>query len=295
MDHWQKQHKRSFLPLDKRRNDRRKFSVFVYEALPGAGKASHDFITWAGLFVAWVQIMASTVPAISDNDFNTFCLTLFATSLTFSQAFLPQWSDEVRNCRKDSKKTIVLTAGNRRGDALVIIGNSHGLDLEDMAAASHTGSFTPSSPRDRRMSRMGWSAVSLSIILMALVLIPTIFATSAWYLFYIAGIGFIYNLTIAHYPRHPSTHGLHLAYKETIAADSVMETLVIAETKYPRLGLSMVNVFYPVLTTREKLFWAYAERRAKAYDTARLKGENARMHSMPDIHGDEEIPLEGFL
>lgn len=74
-------------------------------------------------------------------------------------------------------------------------------------------------------------------------------------------LGSIQNLVAAGASRKPSALGIHIKPLETIKGPSVAKVLKEVEQKYPLVGSSLVNVFFPG-TLRAKgddlLFWQNA-------------------------------------
>ena len=58
-------------------------------------------------------------------------------------------------------------------------------------------------------------------------------------------IGSVQNLLAAGITREPSALGIHLKYKDEIKAERVSLVLKEAEEKYPGIGISLINVFFP--------------------------------------------------
>lgn len=260
----------------------------VYEALPNAGQPVHDIVRWTGLAISALQLGVAAVPCAVYHDWLTLFVTGAGTILAFITGALPQWAEEKLACKRGSKKNVALTTGNGAHDVVVVFGRGHGLDLEDLASSAALPSRVKMSIRVMSfLVAVGWLGLLVSV---------AGYQRHTWFLLAVGGIGVVHNVFVAGVARHPRTCGIHLAHLETMVDRKVMDVLASAEIKYPKLGASLLPIFFPgKLRTREKQFWDYAERRATAYeDDGRIDGL-AKMHAMPDIRGTEAIPSVGFV
>ena len=263
IDRWQKTQK-SARKLEAEHTSSPEFSINVYEALPNAGEPSFDFLAKSGLLVATIQLAISIVPIILHGHWATLCITITATCLALGETVLPQWLAEVRTCSRNTKKNLILANGNGAKHAVMIMGNSQGLDLQDMAAAIPSATVPADFPLKAISTPTGLLSLAMKVGWFLLVIINVWQGQQDRYLLCVAGIGFVHNLFVARAPRDPSCYGIHLAHKETIAGDDKMEVLTVAENRYSNLGLSMVKVFYPHHTACHESFWAFASSQAKA-------------------------------
>lgn len=253
----------------------------IYEAMESTGTIRHDLIWWSGVVVMVVQLAIAAIPWAIYREWVIFFITGIGTLLAIAGGTLPQWSEEKWACRRKSDKSVVLTTGNGSHDAMVVIGNGHGFDLEDLASSYRL----PGHPLRTRIF-----SFLLAVAWTALLVCVAGYRQHTWYLLAVGGIGIVHNVVVAGAPRKPGSFGIHLTYQQTIVDRKVMSVLATAETHYPRLGLSLLSTFFPGdLRAREKHFWAYAKRRAHAYE------QDHTLHFMPELVGDEDIPETGFL
>jgi hypothetical protein len=230
-------------------------SFYTPSLIKEASIPEKDLVYWSGFVVAALQLVIAAIPFVTFGDWGTLAITTGGIILCLVTGSLPQWRTEKWACRRNTKKTFVLTHGNGAQHAIVILGNSHGLDLEDLA-----GYFEPTLP----------APLSITItfgILAALWIVLLITAagqkTNTWSLMAVGGIGMIQNVGVAGWKRHPSAFGVHLDFKEAIGDSKVMETLFMVEERYPHVGRSMLKTFFPSeLKENEKNRWAELKKRA---------------------------------
>lgn len=132
-----------------------------------------------------------------------------------------------------------LTRGNGSQHALVILGNGHGLDLEDLGAGIETLDTVAAGWRTRAcLFVLGWLWILLLIAVAGL-------SQPSWYLLAVGSIGMMQNLSIAGWPRHPSALGIHLEFRTAIGHMSTMDALLELETQYTHAGRSLLPIFFP--------------------------------------------------
>jgi len=113
--------------------------------------------------------------------------------------------------RKNTQKNFVMTKGPGYGDAILILGNGFGLDLDDIA---NEVSF-----RESKMRYRISIAVDLLLVILwtALLITTSGMQSNTWYLVCIGGIGMLQNIYIAGARRDPSAYGIHLVFDRVIA------------------------------------------------------------------------------
>ncbi|KAG0130677.1 hypothetical protein HOY82DRAFT_366228 [Tuber indicum] len=240
------------------RNQRVALCVAVYEADPkkAAGVPDRDWVWYSGLICAILQLAISTIPWILREDWSIFFTTGCGICLALGSGALPQWREEKWACRRNTKKTAVLTKGNGQKDCIVIIGGEVGLDLEDLAGGR--GVDLPSTRY--------WASF-MAALWIALLIAVSGLKHNSWFLLVVGVLGMMQNIIVCGAPRNPSAFGIHLRFKEVIAERKVMETLKITETKYPYVGRSLVDVYFPGgLRPDEEEYWKEADDIARAKD-----------------------------
>lgn len=239
-------------------------SIAVYEPSKErtAGKPHNDWVYYTGILCAIVQLGIAAIPWGLWRDWSILLTTACGIVLAFASGALPQWKAEKWSCRRNSKKTVSLTAGNGTNHVFVVLGNEFGLDLEDLA-----GGKAVDRPETRVLS------ATLAALWVVLLIAVSGLKENPWFLLAVGVIGMIQNVIVCAAPRTPGAFGIHLEFKEAIVGDKVMKTLMDAEEKYPYVGRSLVDTFFPGSNLRadEEEYWRQAEERAKAADESSKK------------------------
>ncbi|MCJ1233300.1 hypothetical protein MMC14_001255 [Varicellaria rhodocarpa] len=267
------------LMLKKANRPKAGLCVSIFEADPKktAGRPSRDLLWVVGYLVAIVQLVVAAIPWIIWNEWETFAVTAAGTTLAFVSASLPQWSVERWACRRHSTKTICLTEGNGAQHVLVIIGGSHGLDLEDLAGNTGDGNLP-------RMTRP--ILVILTLFWVGLLITVSGIHVHTWFLVAVGGLGMIYTILVAGAPRRPEAFGVFLKFKAVYVELRAMEALKAVENVYPGVGRSMLPTFFPgELDKEEVAYWANMKGIQK-------KGAALKAHSRATIplHTTERNP-----
>ncbi|KAK7446996.1 hypothetical protein VKT23_014209 [Stygiomarasmius scandens] len=229
--------------------------VTVFEAVKVGdelvGIPSIDGLWISGIFIIVLQLCIAAIPIGLSQDWGIMLVTVVGTGLCLMTGMLPQWRLEKWKCRRNSKKVVCLTGGNGKRHVMVIIGNGHGLDLEDLAAAE-----SPRETRDVEQTSMFrglptayWitQLASLILALLWIVLLITVTALeeNAWYLLAVGSIGMIQNVICAGARRATGTTGIRLEKIEEIKGKKVMDTLMDVELAYKNVGNSLIKEFFP--------------------------------------------------
>ncbi|ROW07666.1 hypothetical protein VMCG_03360 [Cytospora schulzeri] len=204
------------------------------QARPGYPGYDRPYII--GFVTCIVQLGLSAVPCGIFGDWSIFLITAAGIVLSFASGALPQWSKEKWACRRDTRKTVVLTRGNGSQHAIVIIGDGKGLDLEDLAA-SDVSSFPSGQTR--------FCVITLAVLWVLLLVTASGIQQNTWFLLAIGAIGILQNVYVAGACRSPEAFGIPLEFVEVIAETKVMQTLFGVEERYPSLGRSMLGTFFP--------------------------------------------------
>ena len=259
--------------------------VSVYKA-EGAnqGCPGYDFIYFTGFATIVLQLGIAAIPCGIFGDWGIFLITISGIILSFATGALDQWKEEKWACRDKSPKNVVLTRGNGSQHAIVILGDRKGFDLEDLAAGQTN--VEVSAPGKTRF---------LVIILAALWILLLITASglkeNTWFLLAVGSVGILQNILVAGRMRFPKSYGIPLTFVEVIGSPKVMNTLYEVEEKYPHIGRSMVDTFFPgKLHTHEVTKWenlgATAKERAKALKESQINTQgNGRIQPAPTVNG----------
>lgn len=243
-----------------------------------AAKAAHpappepDPVYLSGLATPVVQLGIAAVPCGLYADWAVLAITGAGILMALATGLLPQWCREKWACRRQSDKRIVLTRGNGAQHAIVVLGEGTGLDLEDLAAG----------PANLDMSASYLtlaSATVLSALWIALLITAAGLKEHTWFLVAVGGIGMLQNIFVAGARRTPEAVGVPLEFKEVICETKVLNTLLEVERKYPRLGRSMLDTFFPGgrFTQDELARW----REVEAPEEGTLESESSSMRDGP--------------
>lgn len=219
--------------------------ISVFNATEKTGDLVRDWVWYVGLFVMPVQLGVAIIPGVLHQNWSPVIITGAGTLLAFITGALPQWRQEKSAYRRGSRSDIVLTQGNGSRTVLVIRGRGLGFELQDMAfSGGHPLPFT-----------VLYFSV-LTVLWLALLITVAGLKQDTWYLLGVGFIGIVQNAVVGAVGRHPSAYGVHLDFVETIAQRKVMPSLMEAESRYPGLGLCLLNTFFPgELRHDEEVWW----------------------------------------
>ncbi|KAK5206102.1 hypothetical protein LTR41_008384 [Exophiala xenobiotica] len=203
------------------------------------GVPIHDFSYLSSFGVTLVQLGIAAIPLGLRGNWGPLLLTASGCALAICTASLPYWKYEKLSCRDKSTKTSIFTSGVGSHRVLIVLGNGHGLDLEDLAASTDTAGRVPLSWRSR------YIFLFLSCLWVPYLIVAARQGTDTWFLIATAAVGFLQNILIVSYRRHPSAFGVHLDFVDVIKDRKVMQTLYKVEERYPGVGASMLTTFFP--------------------------------------------------
>ncbi|SPO00289.1 uncharacterized protein DNG_03134 [Cephalotrichum gorgonifer] len=203
------------------------------------GHPDCDWVYILGFPVAILQLGVAAIPCGLFGDWSILLVTAAGILLAFGTGGIGQWTEEKWACRRNSNKTVILTRGNGSQHAIVIIGDGKGLDLEDLAAGP--SGVAASTPYTTIVT------VTILAVLWILLLITAAgIKQNTWFLIAVGAIGIVQNILVAGWPRSPEAFGIPLREeKHVFGEQKVMDTLFAVEDKYPRVGRSMLDTFFP--------------------------------------------------
>jgi hypothetical protein len=214
-------------------------SIYEPSKTQQAGVPAGDLAYWSGFVVAAVQLTIAAVPIITDRDWSVMVITGVGTALAFLTGALPHWRSEKWYGRRDARNTYILTRGNGAQHAVMILGNEHGLNLEDLAAGVENLDSTAVDRTTRTfLFMLGCSWIALLIGAAGL-------SQPSWYLLCVGGIGMLQNLLVAGWRRKPGAMGIHLDFRKVVGNMSTMDALLELEKEYPSAGRSLLRTFFP--------------------------------------------------
>ncbi|KUI62541.1 hypothetical protein VP1G_09659 [Cytospora mali] len=224
-------------PQQPRRPPKAGLCVSIYRAQEARpGHPGYDRHYFTGFITCIIQLGLAAIPCGLYGDWSILLITTAGIILSFASGAIPQWSMEKWACRRNTKKTVVLTRGNGSQHAIVIIGDGKGLDLEDLAAAD--GTSLPS-------GQTRFCVIALATLWILLLITASGIQNNTWFLLAIGAVGILQNIYVAGAWRSPSAFGVPLEFVEVIADNKVMKTLYKVEERYQRLGRSMLGTFFP--------------------------------------------------
>ncbi|KAL8648869.1 MAG: hypothetical protein Q9210_004735 [Variospora velana] len=223
-------------------------SVYEPSKTKKAGEPAHDLVYWSGIATILLQLVIAALALFKSNDSSTFLITISGTYLALTTGSLSQWKAEKWACRRKSPNPYILTGGNGAQHAIMILGNGHGLHLEDLTVRT----AYPSLDLQTRFY------LAITSLLWVVLLLPIrSLRRKSWPLLVIAGMGTIQNVFATGVKRAPSALGVHLDFVEVVGDVQVMDALIRLEAKYPNAGRSLLPTFFPGgLRAEEMRMWS---------------------------------------
>lgn len=218
---------------------------------------ARDAAYLSGLVTAFAQLSIAAIPYTVRGAWGPLAVTAAGTGLAAAMAALPQWAREKWACRRGSSKAVVLTRGQGAQHALVVLGEGRGLDLEDLAAGPANLDLSGS-------RRSVAAVVGLTVLWVALLIVAAGMRECTWFLVAVGTVGMVQNIYVAGSRRRPEAVGVPLEFREVIGETKAFETLLKVEEKYPKVGRSMLDTFFPGghLSEEERARWRAVEEKA---------------------------------
>lgn len=231
--------------------------VSIYKAEKAQpGYPGHDLIYFIGFVTILVQLGIAAIPCGLFGDWGILLVTICGIILSLATGSLGQWREEKWACRKESQKSVILTRGNGSQHAFVILGDGKGLDLEDLAAGPMNADVSAS-----KLTRL--AIIILAVCWILLLITAAGIKQNTWFLLAIGGVGILQNIYVAGQIRFPEAFGVPLKFEGVIGEAKVMNALFALEEKYPHLGKSLLDTFFPgKLWPEEYQKWEELERKA---------------------------------
>ena len=229
-------------------------SIYQPNLTVKAGRVERDLIYWIGIPVMVVQLGIAAIPCGLFGDWGILLITGCGIALSLATGLLPQWAKEKWACRPNAKHSFILTRGNGAQHAIVVLGNGHGFNLEDLASGQSNIVVVTNT-----LTRIALLALAALWILLLITAAGQ--KTNTWFLLAVGGIGILQNIYVAGAPRNPENFGIPLEYVTVFGDASVIETLFQVEEQYKGIGRSLVGEFLPgELREHEKIRWKTLER-----------------------------------
>ena len=159
-------------------------------------KVKRDLVYLIGIPVTVFQLGNAAIPCDVFGDWGIFLVTGCGIALSILKGLPPQWARKKWACRSNSKHNLVLTRGNGAQHAIVIRGNGHGFNLEDLASGKSNNIVVTES----------WTRIALlaQTALWILLLITSAGQkANTWFLLAVGGTGILQNVYVAGAQRDP--------------------------------------------------------------------------------------------
>ena len=294
-------------PLDSKGNPRSvslKVDIFMATEV-GINQGPNISSSWVvGCVTLIVQQVLGLLPGIFYGDWAIFMVTVSGTIFALITGALPQWSAEkwsAGRLRAGKRKTVALTRGNGHQYVMVIIGCEGSWDLEAMSSA-----------RLKTRPETRWAFFCLAVLWTLLLITVSGLKNHTWFLIGVGGLGMVqnvyaaasttkpedFNIRLQPHPYRPTITGYQMdsgKKREIMSTDGstseeepdgtplpgqinepgvsdVMGVLVELEKLLPKVGASLLTVFFPdgieyssarFSSNREKRFWKLAFRKVQ--------------------------------
>lgn len=250
--------------------------ISVYQPSPSvpAGHVSRDLVYWTGVPVILLQLGIAAIPCGVYGDWGVLLVTVAGTCLSILTGLLPQWKKEKWACRHNSQHSFILTRGNGAQHAIIILGNAHGLDLEDLAVGQSNAHVATN-----RVTRA--ALFMLSILWIFVLLCAAGLKENSWFLLAVGGIGIAQNVFVAGSPRRPENCGIPLEFVRVFGHRKVMKALEELENdqddRFWGLGCALVSEYFPGdLRPVEHQQWENFRARVLELNAQKIRRHNQR-------------------
>lgn len=153
-----------------------------------------DWVWWSGPIVTIIQLGISAIPFALYRYWSVFLITVCGTILSYALSILPT---RLQLSRRIPHRSVALTEGNGSRHVIVILGDTDGLDLFDLAR-----NYVPN-PASIKIFKF-----IPGVLWIALLITSTGIKTHTWFLLAVGGVGMAQNLFLAAMPRHPDALGI---------------------------------------------------------------------------------------
>lgn len=238
-------------------------SIYEPSTTISAGTVKRDGAYWIGLPIMVLQLGVASIACGIYGEWGTLLITAAGIALSLATGLLPQWKKEKWACRDKAKHDYVLTRGNGSQHVIVIRGNGHGFNLEDLASGQSNIMVATN------------LVTSIALLVLAALWILLLITAAGlkqktWFLLAVGSVGILQNIYVAGASRRPENFGIPLDFVEVFGNPSAMQTLQEVEEKYENVGHALLQEFFPgSLTETEKRQWAelkrhHADRRGRS-------------------------------
>ena len=225
--------------------------IAIYHAKAAKiGCPGYDAIYFSGIATMLLQLVIAAIPLGLFGDWNILLITICGTIFSLTIGALTQWKKEKWACREKSNGTFILTRGNSSQYAIVVLSESQGFNLEDLAGGSLTiDAFTSLTTR--------LIVIVIATLWILLLITAAGITTNTWFLLAVGGVGTLQNMYTAGASRDPAAFGMPLVFGRVIGKTKVMDAIYAVEKELPGVGRNLVQIFFPGgLLEKEKDQWA---------------------------------------
>ncbi|OCH92343.1 hypothetical protein OBBRIDRAFT_455218 [Obba rivulosa] len=229
--------------------------ISFFRTIPGmrTGVPESDWVYWFSISVIAAQLVVSIVPGVVRGNWMVFIIAAGGTILALATGALPQWHAEkwqARPIKKGSKEVVCLTHGNGGNYVIVIISDDTSIRLADLANG-----------REIRSNSTVFATCILFVLWIVLLVTIEGLSADAWYSLAVGALGMVQNVVAAGAERTPGALGFHLEEvspgggRNFVHERKVFEALKEAENVVPRVGISLLPIFFPGNLLPEEEAW----------------------------------------
>lgn len=250
--------------------------IAVYEATVNRNGPTHFSLSrmhlW-GFACILAQLSLATIPIARAHEWDVMLITAAGTLLVQLAGCLPQWRAEKLPNRQASKATYALTQGNGAREVVIIQGNAHCLDLEELSAAQSPRNLRIWGKFDDKKHNRGFWLTRAAVVaqsLLWLLLLVNVASTRHynWVLLAIGTLGMFQNAVLAGMASAPHLRNLPLRRVDVIRANKIMDGLMDYEVRYPGRAEPLRDEFFPGRLRKAEIEWWAGNR--EPYDRERV-------------------------
>jgi hypothetical protein len=250
------------------------------------GVPDHDWVYYSGVMVIALQLGIAIIPGALFGNWVIFILTFGGVLLVQLQASLPQWRKELwmaRPIEQGKHEVVCLTRGNGSSYVMVIRSDGCGRKMSDLAAGREVKEKT---------------TVPATFLLAIMWLIHLFcmggVANNSWYPLIIGALGMLQNALASGARRSPGALGIHLEEEvRVVHNDKVFKALMEAEEVEKRVGIVLIDVFFPGGLRPDEEAWKQEKLAQYAMEKQKKKQANEQ-EQRKALSSDPSPPIQGL-
>ncbi|KAK7449707.1 hypothetical protein VKT23_013180 [Stygiomarasmius scandens] len=222
-------------------------TFFTTSRQKDTGVPDRDWVYYTGLSIIISQLVIAVIPGALYGNWLILVLTVSGIMLTQVHGSVAQWRQELwgaRSIPKGKREVVCLTKGNGSAFVIVIRSEGYGLRLADLAGA-----------REVYSERTIWTTFALAVLWLVHLLTMQSVQDNSWFSLAIGFIGMLQNVVAAGVRRDPAALGFHLENRIEIHKEKVFAALQEAEKREPKVGLALLDIFFPGGLRSEEEAW----------------------------------------